>query len=208
MPASVPNKEKWGKLVDHFAFYAAYHDNPINQLIHVVCVPFILMTGLMFGTFVDLTPYAPALLNKFVLNNFGVPLTLTVVATFMYCAYYIYLSPGWLGFSAAFLVLLDCLCAYAWASWDSPNAVNYAIAVHIIGWVAQFYGHGVHEGRAPALLDNLFQALAVSFLFVYIETLMSCGLLKSLKKAVDPEKQRRIDAFRGVTQMDKLKRAQ
>lgn len=33
-------------------------------------------------------------------------------------------------------------------------------------YLAQFYGHGVHEGRSPALLDNLFQALFMAPLFV------------------------------------------
>ena len=36
--------------------------------------------------------------------------------------------------------------------------------IHILGWLAQFYGHGVHEGRAPALMDNLgFMFLAPFF---------------------------------------------
>lgn len=29
-------KSKNGALMEHFAFYASYHSNPINQLIHVV----------------------------------------------------------------------------------------------------------------------------------------------------------------------------
>ena len=28
---------------------------------------------------------------------------------------------------------------------------------HVIGWIAQFIGHGVFEGRKPALMDNLLQ---------------------------------------------------
>lgn len=36
-----------------------------------------------------------------------------------------------------------------------PTYVKAALGVHIVSWIAQFYGHGVHEGRAPALLDNL-----------------------------------------------------
>ena len=29
--------------------------------------------------------------------------------------------------------------------------------VHVVCWIAQFIGHGVFEGRAPALLNSLFQ---------------------------------------------------
>lgn len=30
-----------------------------------------------------------------------------------------------------------------------------ALYVHIFSWVMQFIGHGVAEGRSPALLDNI-----------------------------------------------------
>jgi uncharacterized membrane protein YGL010W len=33
----------------------------------------------------------------------------------------------------------------------------YAGIAHVASWVAQFLGHGLAEGRAPALFDNLFQ---------------------------------------------------
>ena len=39
---------------------------------------------------------------------------------------------------------------------------QFATAVKVFCWVMQFYGHGVHEGRSPALLDNLFQAVVIS----------------------------------------------
>jgi 2-hydroxy fatty acid dioxygenase len=35
--------------------------------------------------------------------------------------------------------------------------------------VAQFVGHGVFEGRQPALLDNLFQAFFMAPIFVLLE---------------------------------------
>ena len=38
---------------------------------------------------------------------------------------------------------------------ENFDLLKYAIGLHIVCWLAQFYGHGVHEGRAPALLDNL-----------------------------------------------------
>jgi len=30
-----------------------------------------------------------------------------------------------------------------------------ALYLHVFSWVMQFIGHGVAEGRAPALLDNI-----------------------------------------------------
>lgn len=35
------------------------------------------------------------------------------------------------------------------------DVVNKIAIAHVGTWIAQFYGHGVHEKRAPALLDNL-----------------------------------------------------
>jgi uncharacterized membrane protein YGL010W len=32
-----------------------------------------------------------------------------------------------------------------------------ALAIHVTAWILQFIGHGVFEGRAPALLDSLDQ---------------------------------------------------
>jgi 2-hydroxy fatty acid dioxygenase len=36
---------------------------------------------------------------------------------------------------------------------------TYATVGHVASWIAQFAGHGLAEGRAPALFDNLFQVL-------------------------------------------------
>jgi uncharacterized membrane protein YGL010W len=36
-----------------------------------------------------------------------------------------------------------------------PNGIRDAIIVQAISWIAQFLGHGLAEGRAPALLDNI-----------------------------------------------------
>jgi uncharacterized membrane protein YGL010W len=32
-----------------------------------------------------------------------------------------------------------------------------ALVIHVAAWILQFIGHGVFEGRAPALLDSLDQ---------------------------------------------------
>lgn len=38
-----------------------------------------------------------------------------------------------------------------------PSAMPFAIALNVASWIAQFIGHGVFEGRAPALFTNLTQ---------------------------------------------------
>lgn len=60
-----------------------------------------------------------------------------------------------------------------------------AAAVHVISWILQFIGHGKFEGRKPALVDNLVQALFLAPLFVWYEILFKLGFYKNLKKEVD-----------------------
>ena len=57
---------------------------------------------------------------------------------------------------ASLLVAASYVTSNLWMA-DGGSARLAAIA-HLAGWLAQFYGHAKHEGRAPALLDNLFQA--------------------------------------------------
>jgi uncharacterized membrane protein YGL010W len=60
-----------------------------------------------------------------------------------------------------------------------------AIAVNVFSWIIQFVGHGVFEGRAPALLDNLVQAVFLAPLFVWLEFLFKLGYRPELKARVD-----------------------
>jgi uncharacterized membrane protein YGL010W len=60
-----------------------------------------------------------------------------------------------------------------------------AVVVHIVSWIAQFVGHGKYEGRKPALLDNLVQALFLAPLFVWYEVLFKLGLYKGLQREVE-----------------------
>ena len=61
----------------------------------------------------------------------------------------------------------------------------WAGAINIAGWMAQFVGHGVFEGRAPALLDNLVQAAFLAPFFVWLEVLFSLGYRPELKHRID-----------------------
>ena len=70
----------------------------------------------------------------------------------------------------------------------NPTKVNsIAIGVHIISWILQFVGHGKYEGRKPALLDNLVQALFLAPLFVWYEVLFKLGFYKQLKREVESD---------------------
>jgi uncharacterized membrane protein YGL010W len=76
------------------------------------------------------------------------------------------------------------------------TSIKAAIAVEIFSWVAQFVGHGVYEGRAPALLDNLVQALVLAPFFVFMEMLFIFGYRPELQKRVNEAVSKEILKFR------------
>jgi uncharacterized membrane protein YGL010W len=85
---------------------------------------------------------------------------------------------------------------------------NYwAIGIQILAWTAQFIGHGVFEGRAPALLDNLMQALFLAPFFVWIEVLFHFGYRPELKARLDKAIEQEIAKFRESKNGSKRKTA-
>ena len=76
------------------------------------------------------------------------------------------------------------------------TANYYALAVHITAWLAQFVGHGIFEGRAPALLDNLVQALFLAPFFVWLEVLFYLGYRPELKARLDSAVSKEVAKFK------------
>jgi hypothetical protein len=74
--------------------------------------------------------------------------------------------------------------------------VEYAVALHAIGWVAQFIGHGYAEKRAPALLDNLVGGMCFLGIPFWLgnsfpSSFGACALLRASRIIV----QARLQAF-------------
>ncbi|KAI0773399.1 hypothetical protein BC629DRAFT_1528218 [Irpex lacteus] len=152
-------------------FYGAYHSNPINVGIHIVCVPLILWSAEVLTNNFPVPDVLPHVYHKF--NDFLIfDLNFPVLLIAGYLIYYFALDPV-----AALLYLptavTSVLTARAFA--DRPNALTEAATVHAICWVAQFIGHGAAEKRAPALLDNIVGALVLAPFFVHLEILFALG---------------------------------
>ncbi len=80
---------------------------------------------------------------------------------------------------------------------------NYgALGLHIVCWLAQFVGHGAFEGRAPALLDNLVQALFLAPFFVWMEILFFFGYRPELRARLEVAVQKEIAKFRESKKVD------
>ena len=67
----------------------------------------------------------------------------------------------------------------------SVYAHQWAIFIQIVSWSFQIFGHVQFEKRAPAFLDNAFQAVALAPLFVFCEFLFLLGIRKQLNKELD-----------------------
>ena len=76
------------------------------------------------------------------------------------------------------------------------TANYWCLGIHVMSWIAQFIGHGVFEGRAPALMDNLVQALFLAPLFVWLEILFSLGYRPELKRRLDKSVEEEIEKFK------------
>ena len=85
-----------------------------------------------------------------------------------------------------------------------PDATKIAIGIKAFGWISQFYGHGVHEGRAPALLDNLLGAVVLAPFFVFLEVIFHFGYRPELQKELKNEVGKLVTKFR--TEKAKAKR--
>ncbi|KAJ0988285.1 hypothetical protein J5N97_006641 [Dioscorea zingiberensis] len=152
-------------LEKHFAFYAAYHSNPINVLIHMLFV------WPIFCTFVVLLHFTPPLLRLPVPFADGLAINFAFAFAFIYALFYVLLDRK-AGSLAALLCMLCWLAARLLAGRLGLSlAWKVVVTVQLFCWTGQFIGHGVFEKRAPALLENLSQAFLMAPFFVLLEVL-------------------------------------
>ena len=156
-------------LTQSFSFYGAFHSNPINQWIHIVCVPIIFMSSI-------------ELLLRFC------PQILLAVLLMFYIGSFIRMH------ALAGLAYAPLLLSYAYIGAKIlPKHPSLSLALWLCSWIAQFIGHGIYEKRAPALLTNLPQSIHAAVFFVWIELLIKAGLLdkdleRRLQSAVKRER--------------------
>lgn len=117
-----------------------------------------------------------------------------MLAEYLTSAYLVAHPPSWLPFLHAF--------------GPAPSALAFGLFVFFNGWFWQFVGHFAFEGRAPAVFDNLTQALVTAPFFVHIETLF--GLFHwnpQLHKRITNLASKRIVAMNRANR-EKAKKAQ
>lgn len=152
-------------LEKHFAFYGAYHSNPVNIIIHMFFVWPIFYTSLILLYFTPAFFECPFQCHLGLVPNFGLLLAL------IYALFYFLMDK-----KAGSLAAILCLGCWVSASLLAKNlefslAWKVVLAAQLFCWTGQFIGHGVFEKRAPALLDNLAQAFLMAPFFVLLEAL-------------------------------------
>jgi len=173
-------------LEKQLCFYGAYHHNPVNIAIHMTCVPLILFTSFLLCTN---SPVLIPLPSYLTVPN--LPLNAGTIGTILYIAFYILLEP--VAGSLVAPILLGTTAYSNHLTTVAPYTTNYiALGVFLFCWIAQFLGHGLFEGRAPALFDNLLQALVLAPFFVWMELLFMLGYRPELKGRVDKKVEKEV----------------
>ena len=126
-----------------FGEYGESHSNPRNELLHIICVPAIVLTVIGFiwsipvpTAFSEISPW----------------FNWATIAIVLAIAYYFALSVA-LGFGAAIgLGVLACLVRYldtlAWPLWLT------CLVIFVVAWIGQFVGHAI-EGKRPSFFKDL-----------------------------------------------------
>lgn len=165
-------------LQEHLVFYRKYHFNHTNVAIHLCCIPLILLSAIAFSS------------TKSLMNDHPY-LTLGNIVAWVYGLFYV--SLDWqlglpsLAFLASYAHIVRKVYMHLELSsiMSQTQFVQLAVTTHIVCWLAQFYGHAVHERRAPALLDNPMQALVLAPFFVVFEIAFWMGYKLDVKKHMD-----------------------
>ena len=155
--------------IEQMAMYSAYHRDGRNKATHFVGVPAIavsLLIPMAMVRFADLGGYS---------------LTLATLFAVGVMIYWIALDPPFGVVTAAIFV------PGVWfADWIAQHSALTAWTTFGIlfvgGWIIQLVGHAF-EGRKPALVDNLLQAL-IAPVFLVGEVAFGMGLRRPLHDAM------------------------
>jgi uncharacterized membrane protein YGL010W len=145
--------------------YGESHTHPRNELLHILCVPAIVMTVIGFLWSIPV-PASVAAVSPW-LNWATIVVAIAIV-------YYFSLSPS-LGAGATvalglLLYIVSLLDTLSWPLWLT------SLVIFIIAWIGQFIGHAI-EGTRPSffkdlqflligplwLLSHLYRRLGVSY---------------------------------------------
>ncbi len=154
---------------ERMAGYAAYHKDSRNKLTHFFGVPMVYYSPLIAIGWIRF---------EFLGIDASVAWILFAITMLWYFTLDFSLASIMTIISIPILVLCDIVSRLPFS-----ESLTIFLVVKLGGWVIQLVGH-VFEGRRPALVDNLVQALMAP-LFLIAEVLFFFGIRKSLQEDVD-----------------------
>ena len=123
------------------------------------------------------------------------PINLGTASATVYSVLYLLLEPVAGGLLLPLILGGTAFANYLTTTYGATANI-WALGLFVASWIAQFVGHGVYEGRAPALLDNLIQALFLAPFFVWMEVLFFFGYRPELKSRLKAEVEKEIATFK------------
>lgn len=156
--------------IEQAQVYAAYHQKQMTRYTHLAGVPLIILSLMILLGFVKII--IPGVFAS----------TLAWFATIALLVYYFLLN--WKLALATTPIMLFLLWIAHWFSENGPTTLGVwaFVITFVVGWGLQFYGHYL-EGRKPAFMDNLSQAL-IAPLFLVAELFFMAGYMKSMQAEI------------------------
>jgi len=153
-------------LSEFLAAYGESHQNPLNQWVHIVCVPAILISTLGLLWLVPVGQWLGlAETTAFWVNGATIVAALSGLVYLKLSVGVLVLMAGWFAVSLwAILAVLEAGWSLLWTS----------LVVWLVAWAVQVYGHKV-EGKKPSFVEDLV-FLLIGPIFVSIEFAAKLGL--------------------------------
>ncbi len=142
--------------------YDESHGNPVNKLLHWICVPLIMFSllGLLWYLKVPLPEAAPITING------------AVILLVFAMVYYLLVSPplavGMLLVSMVMLALLFVIDRSVLTLWQ------LCVGIFVLAWIGQFIGHHI-EGKRPSFLKDI-QFLLIGPLWLLAFVYRRCNI--------------------------------
>lgn len=171
MPAPEPFPYLVMRTLDQFLdAYALSHQNPLNQIIHLICVPAIFFATLGLAWLVPVGRFIPGVSPE-------LAPWINAATLFMPFAAFFYLRLSFGSFvTGAVWTALSVLLILAIRGAGLPLFAISA-AVWLVAWAVQFYGHHV-EGAKPSFAEDiLFLLIGPLFVQQKLRRLASSGSL-------------------------------
>lgn len=151
-----------------YQFYKKYHQNKINKIIHILCIPLIVWSfSVLLNSFVFNIGLTFNNIQQDISYNFNFNIYLSFILLSQYLLFYTIIDIN--SFIPMFILLYFIWITSYYFFISSQYPYYYSLIINVFSWIMQFIGHGIFEGNRPALMDSIKQAFLMAPLFTYYE---------------------------------------